>query len=119
LLAGLIFVELGLFFAGPLNSGGGAAFECEEVAMLEFVIYPPRQRRTIDITPGVRWRRALRVVVATLPLTIALPLLWLFGGLLLLGLLGAASIGITWIFVKLWWQARNAVGQGNDFRNAR
>lgn len=87
--------------------------------MLEFVIYPPGQRRTIDITPGARWRRMLRVAVATLLITIVLPLLWLFGGLVLLALLGVASIVIAWIFVKLWWQDRCAVGRGNDFRDAR
>lgn len=55
---------------------------------------------TIDITPGAVWRRGVRRAGAALVLAVALPLLWLFGALTLLALLGGVAVMLLWSVVR-------------------
>ena len=53
-------------------------------------------RPTIDVTPGTGWRGGLRRVglamTLVLLLAVVLPLLWLFGALTLLAMLGGVAV---------------------------
>lgn len=61
-------------------------------------------RPTIDVTPGAGWRRGLRRVglamMLGLVLAVALPMLWLFGTLTLLALLGGVAVMLLWGVVR-------------------
>ncbi len=54
----------------------------------------------IDITPGTSWRRGVRRAGVALVLAVALPLLWLFGTLTLLALLGGVAVMLLWSAVR-------------------
>lgn len=56
-------------------------------------------QRVIDITPLPWWRRAARAALAFVIFVVAMPLLWLLGGLFALALLGgtAAMLGLGWV----------------------
>lgn len=84
-----------------------------------FSPYTGVPRRTIDITPGAAWRRTARLLVSAALLAITLPLLWLLGGLALLGLAAAASVAFAWLAARLWWTGRLAAGQPVDIANPR
>ncbi len=57
-------------------------------------------RPTIDVTPGAGWRGGLRRVglamTLVLVLAVVLPLLWLFGALTLLAMLGGVAVMLLW-----------------------
>ncbi len=69
---------------------------------------PPMRRTTIDITPGAGWRRAARGALAALVLLIAVPLLWFFGVLLLLGLVAAGALLVGAVIVQQAWRSRRS-----------
>lgn len=48
-------------------------------------------QRVIDITPLPWWRRTARAALALLIFVVAVPLLWLLGGLFALALLGGTA----------------------------
>ena len=50
-----------------------------------------RTHRVIDITPLPWWRRTARAALALLIFVVAVPLLWLLGGLFTLVLLGGTA----------------------------
>ncbi|MDP1532095.1 MAG: hypothetical protein Q8L92_00785 [Rubrivivax sp.] len=50
-----------------------------------------RTHRVIDITPLPWWRRTARAALALLIFVVAVPLLWLLGGLFTLALLGGTA----------------------------
>lgn len=64
------------------------------------------RQRTIDVTPGAGWRRAARALLVALVLVVVLPLLWLIGGLVLLGLVGAAAVLLAVGLARAWWLRR-------------
>jgi len=75
--------------------------------MIEFLVHEPDgPRRTIDISPGAGWRRAGRALLIAVVLTMVLPLLWLLGALVVLGLLGATVALLVWVFAMQWWRSR-------------
>lgn len=67
-------------------------------------LYLPRvhAHRVIDITPMPWWRRAARAALALLIFVVAVPLLWLLGGLFALLLLGGAAAMLTGAMVRMW-----------------
>lgn len=84
---------------------------------------PAVRRRMIDVTPGAGWRRTARALAAAsalvIVLVIVLPLLWLLGGVLALGLLGATAVMLGWSFVRQWRRPRRGVGPGDDTVDVR
>ena len=62
-------------------------------AMDTIYLHLPRLRthRVIDITPVPWWRRTARAASALLIFVVAVPLLWLLGGLFALALLGGTA----------------------------
>ena len=59
-------------------------------------------QRVIDIMPVPLWRRAARAALALLIFIVAVPLLWLLGGLLALVLLGGAAAMLVGGLVRMW-----------------
>ncbi len=57
-------------------------------------------RPIIDITPGTSWQRGVRRAGVALVVAVALPLLWLFGTLTLLALLGGVAVMLLWGLVR-------------------
>ena len=84
-----------------------------------FSSYSSVPRRTIDITPGAGWRGTMHLLATAVRLAIALPLLWLLGGLVLLGLIAAASVVFAWLVARLWWIGRRAAAHPVDIANSR
>ncbi|MBL0140549.1 MAG: hypothetical protein IPP91_00345 [Betaproteobacteria bacterium] len=68
-------------------------------------------RRVIDVTPGARWRSAVRAALTTALIVVALPLLWLAGSLVLLGLLGAAAATLAWAYARHGWRSWQSSGR--------
>ena len=71
-------------------------------------------RPTIDVTPGAGWRRGLRRVglamTLMLVLAVMLPLLWLFGALTLLAMLGGVAAMLLWGIVRTAFAPRGRSG---------
>jgi hypothetical protein len=71
----------------------------------------------IDVTPGASWRRGLRRVglamMLGLALAVALPLLWLFGALTLLAMLGGVAVMLLWGMVRQALAPRGRSRQGH------
>ncbi|HWS05134.1 MAG TPA: hypothetical protein VN230_05040 [Burkholderiaceae bacterium] len=62
--------------------------------------------RVIDITPVPWWRRTARAALALSVLLLAVPLLWLLGGLVALALLGGTAAMLCLMMVRTWWSSR-------------
>lgn len=71
-----------------------------------FIHLQLNRQRTIDVTPGAGWRRATRAALTVLLLVVVLPLLWLVGGLVLLGLVAAAVALLAIGLARAWWLGR-------------
>ena len=74
-------------------------------------------RPTIDVTPGAGWRRGLRrvglaMMVGLVP-AVALPVLWLFGALTLLAMLGGVAVMLLWGMVRQAYAPRGRSRQGH------
>ena len=80
---------------------------------------PAVRHRTIDVTPGAGWHRTARALAAASVLVIVLPLLWLLGAVLALGLLGTTAVMLGWTFVRQWRRPRRGVGPGDDTVDVR
>lgn len=68
-------------------------------------------RHTIDITPGARWRRAVRASIALAVFAVVFPLLWLLGGLVVLALVGGAIVMLAWATARQRWEGRRAASR--------
>ena len=64
--------------------------------------------RVIDITPMPWWRRTARAALALAIFVVAVPLLWLLGGLFALALLGGAAAMLAGGMVRMWRMDRAA-----------
>jgi hypothetical protein len=76
------------------------------VTRIIFVRMNPAQHgapRSIDITPGVRWRHALKILGVVLFLLVAVPLVWFVGALALITLAGIGAIAFAIVAVRMWW----------------
>lgn len=67
-----------------------------------------RTHRVIDVTPVPWWRRAARAASALSIVAVAVPLLWLLGGLFALLLLGRAAAMLAHARVRRWRLGRAA-----------
>ena len=79
-------------------------------AMNTIYLHLPRVRthRVIDITPLPWWRRTARAALALLIFIVAVPLLWLLGGLFALALLGGTAAMLVGGLVRTWRMERAA-----------
>lgn len=79
-------------------------------AMNTIYLHLPRvhTHRVIDITPMPWWRRAARAALALLIFVVAVPLLWLVGGLIALVLLVGITVMLAGGLVRMWRMGRAA-----------
>ena len=75
---------------------------------------PGTLRYIVDITPGARWRLAMRTAGIALLLAVVLPVLWFLGALTLLGLMGAVAAMLIWGMARnsLWPRGRRDPSHG-------
>lgn len=78
--------------------------DCKGFAMHTVYLHLPRVYRhpVIDITPLPWWRRTARAALALLIFVVAVPLLWLLGGLFALALLGGTAAMLVVGMVRAW-----------------
>lgn len=84
------------------------------------VCWTANVRPTIDVTPGAGLRRGLRRVgfamTLVLVLAVVLPLLWLFGALTLLAMLGGVAVMLLWGMVRQAYAQRGRSRQSHRTR---